>query len=496
MEGSDLSMKRVIIIGAGLGGLAAGIKLVAAGFDVMMIEKNSHAGGKMMPVQLGDYSFDFGPNTITMPFIFQNVLKEVGENPDNYFQFEKIIDHTLNWYPDGSQFLQTTDHEKMKENLALIDSYSFQHYDQYVLEVKKLYSLAEQSFFYQTFTSLKDYLSPALGMAFMKVRPLESMHHFHQRFFQDPRVLMAFDRYATYIGSSPYKCPATFSLIGHLEMNDGVYYTKGGNPTIATGFEEVFKKLGGKLFLNTKVDEILVKDQRAVGVRLGNGEKIGADLVIVNGDLLSAHQNLLKEIDRPRMTNEKIAKFEPSISAFVIMAGVNKPLPQLQHHQVFFTSDYRQEFKQLFLEKSLPDDPTIYICNSAATEPERTKGSNLFILVNAPALENLDEEESMRYKEKIYARLDQTFGLPLKPYIEEEMVVSSPYIKETFSAYKGALYGISSHRKKDAFLRPPTMSRDIKQLHFVGGTTHPGGGSPMVTISGMNVANLIIQQNF
>jgi len=488
-------MKKVVIVGAGLGGLSAGIKLAASGFSVTIVDKNNHTGGKMMPVQLGEYSFDFGPNTITMPNVFKRVFEEVGENPDHYLQFEQITDHTKNWYMDGTSFLQTTNIEKMQSILNSIDRYSFRNYHHYLSETKHLYHMSEKHFFSRTFSSVRDYLSPSLATALMRVRPLESMDHFHRRFFKDERVLMAFNRYATYIGSSPYSCPATFSLIGYLEMVNGVYYTKGGNTLIASRFTALYKKVGGNLLLDKEVTSLIIDHKLARGVVLAGGEKLEADIVILNGDLLTSYSRLLAETDRPHMNNRKIASFEPSISAFVIMAGVNKTFKELVHHQVYFTSDYRKEFEQIFRDKKLPDDPTIYICNSSATDPNRTKGSNLFILVNAPANPNLSHQEIVEYKEKIYSKLKQ-FGLDISPYLEEEMVVTPNYMKTQFNAYNGALYGISSHRKKDAFLRPFNRDPAIKNLFFTGGTTHPGGGSPMVTISGMNTAELILKNHF
>ncbi|QPC48382.1 phytoene desaturase [Mangrovibacillus cuniculi] len=485
-------MRKVLIIGAGLGGLAAGIKLQASGFEVTIIEANEHAGGKMMPVNLNGYSFDFGPNTITMPKVFEKVLS-YSNKEEMALPFVKLTDHTKNVFSDGSEFIQTTDREKMINQLSLLDPHAASNYVDYLTEVERLYTLGEKSFFYRTFTSWRDYLDPSLSKALLQVRPLEDLDSFHKKYFMHENVRNVFNRYATYIGSSPYKAPATFGLIGHLEMNEGVFYVEGGNTLIAQRFSEVFTSLGGKLRLNTKVKEIDIYKGKAYGVKTSTDERISGEIVIINGDYVTATKNLIKESNRPRTSDKELTSYEPSVSAFVIMVGLKTYQPTIHHHHVFYPKNYRQEFEDIFTHKKLPTDPTIYISHSAATDPNRTKGSNLFILVNAPAVEKLEQKELTNYKEKIYDRLEAQ-GIPIRAEMEIEKVITPIDIGKKFFANKGALYGISAHAKKDAFLRPINRSKDIKNVYYVGGTTHPGGGSPMVTISGLNVAEAIIHQ--
>ncbi|WP_282022661.1 phytoene desaturase family protein [Priestia flexa] len=305
-------------------------------------------------------------------------------------------------------------------------------------------------------------------------------------FFENEKVINAFNRYATYIGSSPYVSPATFSLIGHLEMNEEVYYVQGGNPRIAEGFATVFQKAGGTLVLNEQVEKVQVKNKKAVGIKLENGEKLPADSIIVNGDLLQAYPFLVDEANRPHFTNKMVSKFEPSISAYVILSGTKNRNDSLIHHQVYFEEDYKREFYELFEKKQLPSDPTIYICNSSYTDRSVAPGDNLFILVNAPAGMSNDNG----YEQVIYEKLKR-FDIDITSTLSWQKVITPSWIEKQFGAYKGALYGISANRKMDSFLRPSNVSKDVRGLYFVGGTTHPGGGSPMVTISGINVANLI-----
>ncbi|OZS78612.1 hypothetical protein CF394_05675 [Tetzosporium hominis] len=214
----------------------------------------------------------------------------------------------------------------------------------------------------------------------------------------------------------------------------------------------------------------------------------------MNADLLKAYPELVDEADRPSFTNQHVEKIEPSISAFVILAGLTTRLKGLNHHTVYFSNDYRSEFQALFERGELAQDPTIYLCNSSVTDRERSPdGDNLFILVNAPPLskDGFAYYDVDAYKELIYDRLEEK-GLAIRKHIRVERVIPPAEIAETFGAFRGALYGLSSHRKQDAFLRPRNKSKDLHNLYFVGGSTHPGGGSPMVTLSGMNVAEVLI----
>ena len=488
-------MKTIVIIGGGLAGLSSAISLASKGFKVKLFEKNSHMGGKMRRYRLGMASFDFGPNTMTMPEVFNRVISESGAEPRDYFTFKRLDIHTRNHFADGTCLDMTADSEKMKKNLTSF-GVTEAAYDRYLKEVNDLYKLSTDYFFPRTFTSWKDYLSPSLSKALFKVYPFTTLDSFHRRFFKHPNVVQMLNRYATYIGSSPYLTPATFSMIAYLELIQGVYYAEGGNPSIAEGFTRRANELGVELYPNMEAVRIQVADQRAEGVEFSDGSFVCCDDVIINGDLLKVFPDLIEEKDRPSFTNLQRDKLEPSISAFVILAALDKRLPELVHHQVYFSSNYQQEFDDLFSKKTYSEHPTIYISNSSYTDPTASPdGDNLFILVNAPALNKHDNQINLEdYKQHIYTLLT-SYGLNLGPHIIEDQIISPDQIHQDYYAYRGALYGVSANTKKNAFLRPANKARDLENIYFVGGSTHPGGGSPMVVLSGLNVAKLLSNQN-
>ncbi|ADU32225.1 phytoene desaturase family protein [Evansella cellulosilytica] len=483
--------KHAVIIGGGLGGLSAAIKLQATGWQVTLLEKNNDVGGKLHEVVIGSHHFDFGPNTITMPHVFREVVQDAGENPDDYFTFEKLDVHTKNVFADRSSFYFSSEKERMKEELLKLDPFAADKYEDYLMEVENLYSLARQHFFHRTFSSWKDYLSLPLAKAMARVKPLTTLDAFHQQFFKDARVRYAFNRYATYIGSSPYTTPATFGLIGHLELVDGVYFTRGGNHRIALGFLKLAKKLGVTLLTNTEVTKLEVKDQRIVAAITDKEQRITGDKFILNGDLLTQFPRLVDKQHRPHFSLKHV---QPSISAFVIMAAMKTRL-DLHHHHVFFGENPKREFTQLFDDQKFGDDPTIYICTSSKTDETLSPdGDNLFILVNAPPLSadlNEKREPSFVIKERIYDQLEKR-GLAIRDNVVNDITVDPTTIAAKFHAFRGSLYGIASNRKRDTFLRPYNAAKDISNLYFVGGSTHPGGGSPMVVLSGSNVARKIL----
>ncbi|WP_100372550.1 phytoene desaturase family protein [Bacillus sp. FJAT-45037] len=486
-------MKKIGIVGGGLGGLTSAILLAHAGFDVHLVEKNDHLGGKMMRHRLGSANFDFGPNTITMPDVFKRIFETTGVNPDDYVTFIKLDTHTRNHFQDGTSFDLSTNQKEMLEQLSAFEGIDVtEKFEAYKQEITRLYHLSDRYFLHRTFTNWRDYLSPSLAAALFQVKPYQTLEAFHRSFFQNEKTIQMLNRYATYIGSSPYIAPATFAMIAYLELLDGVYYIKGGNPSLAEALAKRAEELGVTITRGVEVTRLDVSKRSVSAMQLSNGQSIQVDEVIMNGDLLSVYPKLVPEKFRSHFTDKKITRHEPSISAFVILVSLNKRIDSLIHHQVYFSSDYNEEFRQLFDQKKYAHDPTIYICNSSFTDPSVSPdGDNLFILVNAPPLHHANAEMDVtQYKELIYRTLKK-FDVDLTPYIIEEKVIDPTWIQDTFYSYLGSLYGPASNRKKDAFLRPANKAKDLENLYFVGGSTHPGGGSPMVTLSGENIAKVI-----
>ncbi len=479
-----------IVVGAGIGGLSCAIALAARGMQVAVLEKNRLPGGKLQPVSLGSFQFDFGPSTMTMPWVYERLFRMAGKPLDPQLEWVKLDVNSRNFFADGTVLDATADTERMKEQLASFPKEEREGFAAYLKEVARLYEIAENHFFPLTFSRLSDYASLPLASAFARVHPLTTMDRFHRRYFRDPRLLAMMNRYATYVGSSPYACPATLSMIAYLEFVRGVTYIRGGNYSLIRSLERLAKDLGVRLLYDCDVASIEVKDGSAAGVRLADRTLLRSKVVVSNLDYYTTQQRLLSGLrgTAPRLSS----------SGFLMLLGVTGRYDHLHHHNVFYPADYGSEFIDMFERKRWPPSPAIYVCNSSYTEPERAPGgANLYVLTNVPAMDSVRyaPDDLQRYRASIINLLQSRCGLDgLDIRVEVEQIYGPDHIASATGAYHGALYGAASNSFRATFFRPTAADRSVQGLYYAGGSVHPGGGTPMTAISGLNAAELIARR--
>ncbi|WP_322906459.1 phytoene desaturase family protein [Paenibacillus campi] len=488
--------RRAIVIGAGFGGLSCAIGLATEGYEVTVLEKQPTIGGKLQALELDGYHFDRGPSTITMPHVFRSVFERAGRRMDDYVQLYELEPRTRNVFADGHIVDLSRDAAYTAEQIAAFSPEDARNYSRFLQEAGAMYAEADRQFLNTLLLSWRDKLKPSMGRSLLRVRPLTTLQALLKRYFRHPHTLMLLGRYATYVGASPYEAPAIFAMLAHVEAVDGVYGVKGGTSRIVHGMAQLAAELGVTIVTNTEVKRIGVSAGRVTGVETTRGN-YQAPLVIVNGDVLSATRMLLSEQERPSLTDRRIEAYEPSLSGFVTLAGVPQRYERLLHHTVFFPEHYKPEFQSIFGQQTAPVDPTLYICHSGYSEPELAPdgGSNLFILANAPYTSERWKwgEQREAYGERIAALLESyglngiRHGAVWQHYTPEDIQ------RDTY-AHRGAIYGISSNGTKQTFFRPGNRSPDVQGLWYVGGTTHPGGGTPIVTLSGQLVAQHIAGQ--
>lgn len=488
--------QRAIIIGAGLGGLSCAVTLAVRGWEVIVLERQPTIGGKLQRIQEGGYTFDRGPSTITMPQIFRDVFQQAGAAMEDYVELYELEPRTRNVFADGTVVNLSKNPDKMVDQIAVYSPDDARSYVSFLQESAVLARHANEQFLNRLMLTNKDKLALPLIRSFLRIRPQVKLHSLLRRYFKHPNTLAMMGRYATYVGASPYQAPSIFAMLPSVEAEGGVYGVRGGTYKLAEAIAKLAVELGVVIHTEQEVTRILVKNKRVSGVETAN-EQLEAAVVIANGDMLSINRMLLDETARRHMSNQKIAGYEPSLSGFVTLAGVPRTYPILHHHTVFYPSHYAEEFVNIFERRLPPSEPTIYICHSGYSEPGMApKGSsNLFILTNAPSVSpNWDwSREKEAYGEKLIERLAclEVSGLEhsdvLRYYTPQQLA------HDTY-AYKGAIYGISSNSMKQTFFRPSNRSRDVDGLWYVGGTTHPGGGTPMVTLSGRLVGEYIASQ--
>lgn len=488
--------RQAVIVGGGLGGLSCAIRLALGGMKVTLVEQGETLGGKLQQVTASGYRFDRGPSTITMPEAFREVYTKAGRHMEDYVSLYRVEPVTRNFFADGSIVDLCSNTEAIADQIARYSAQDALQFPRFMRESARLYELSERYFLRRSMSRWSDKLDPRLLGAFVRIRPWQTLERLLLSYFRHPNTLQLLGRYATYVGSSPYQAPSIFAMMAQLESGGGVYGVQGGTYELVRGFTRLAEELGVMIYTDTKAKRIRVLHKQVVGVDTSRGF-MNADQVVFGADALSAYLQLVDAKDRPSMPIRRITSYEPSLSGYAALLGVRTQYDQLQHHNVFFSADYEREFEQLFSKGSLIDDPTLYVCWSGKSDQGQAPAgrSNLFLLANAPAIhEGWDgKDPSWEYAKRMLDKLEAC-GLSMLQPQTELMMTYTPYdLQRDTNAYKGAIYGISSHTFSQSFLKPPNRSPDVSGLWFTGGTTHPGGGTPIVTLSGQLVAEQILR---
>ncbi len=485
--------KRVAVVGAGLGALSCASRLARLGFEVIIFEKNPQIGGKLNEMRLGTYRFDTGPSLLTMPFVIDELFEFLGFSRQALLEFTPLEPICRYFYPDGARLDASADIAKMKTEMAKLSAADAASYENFLTYAERIYKLTADIFLFSSiheFASLLKLRHLRTFFRLHQIDPLRTVHQGVARFFKDARLVQLFDRYATYNGSNPYRAPATLNIIPHVEYGLGSYYIRGGMYRLAEAMLHVADALGVKIETSAKVEKILHDDHRATGI-LVNGKKIAADYVVCGQDVVVAHNQLIDGFDAHR---RKLNRLEPSCSGLVFLWGVAKRHPELAHHNIFFSRDYQNEFAQIFEKRRPPDDPTIYVAITSKSDFAHapSHGENWFVLLNMPYLtgEVQWNDETAKIREIVIKKL-RRMGFDIENHIAEEATITPQDFYQRYLSNRGSIYGISSNSRSTAFKRPANRSRELKGLYFAGGSTHPGGGIPLVLLSGKIAAELI-----
>ncbi len=484
-----MKVKEVVIIGGGLGGLAAAIRMAALGLQVTVCEQGESLGGKMNAWSSSGFRFDTGPSLITMPWIFEELFEVAGSRLKDHL--EMVSMHPLSDYSfaDGTRFSYSAD---LPEWLGTVRNLEPKDADGFLRFMKlgaKLFELSKDNFLRRPpfspprqsdLTGLKHF---PLRHAWGNYSKVVAEH------FKSPQLQQLYNRYPTYVGSSPYNSPATLSIIPYIELAFNGWYPKGGLYKIIESLLTLAKSLNVTLLTNKKIAGIEHTNNQVTSVKLSDGAMLKADIVIANCEAQDA---------RLMLGEPQAVRLEPenrSMSGVVFLIGCRKTIPSLNHHSIFFSSDYPAEFRQIFDEQRFPDDPTVYV--NCPSRSDRSivpgEGESLFIMANAPSGDQLEWDSSLiaEVRKRVFNRL----RLGGFPNLEDDIVVEEVWTPQKIASKYlmpgGAIYGTHSHGWKKVFLRPPNKDRKYQGLYYVGGSTHPGGGTPTVLLSAQITADLI-----
>ncbi len=483
----------IIIVGGGLGGLAAAIRLAACGRRVVLLEKNERIGGKLNIVSEDGYTFDTGPSLLTMPWVLRALFDSAGARMEDALELVPVEPTCRYRWPDGTRFDAFQSLPLLLQAIGQLEQRDVAGFLRFLTYAERIYQAVAGPFLLHPFDGLRDLITPALLRDTWKIDPLRTVDQAVRSFFHSPYLRQVFNRYATYNGSSPYQAPATFNLIAYVEFAEGGWYLRGGMYTLARALEQLARRLGVEIHTSCPVERVLVRDGVACGVMLDDGEKLDASTVIVNADPRYAYQALLPD---QRHTAARLARLEPSCSGFILLLGIDRTYADLAHHNIFFSADYQREFTAIFGKRVPAPDPTVYLCATSLSDTAHAPPghTNLFVLVNAPALDKRVNwsREAAGYRDTVIRKLERMGLDNLDKHIAYERIIAPDDLQARYNAADGAIYGLASNTPWTAFLRPPLRARDLRRLYFVGGGTHPGGGIPLVLLSGQAVAERVL----
>lgn len=488
-------MSSAIVIGSGFGGLAIANRLQARGMHVTLFEKNEMVGGHAYQLKKNGYTFDMGPSLITAPDIVNDVFTSAGRSLDEFLELMYLDPFYRIYFHDGSVMDYTADSERMKEQMAAFDPRDAGNYDRFITYVKKLYEavivekLGAVPF---SLPTMLQFLPKAL-----KLRALQSAYAVVSRFFRDARNRFTFSFHPLFIGGSPFRSPAVYLMIPYLEKAGGVWFTRGGMYSLVRAFEKLFLDQGGSIRTGTAVDEIVVRDGRAAGV-MADGKYHEADIVVSNAHFAHTYLDLVNEKDRKRWKDNNVKKLAYGMSTFLIYIGVRKQYPQLLHHTLILSERYRELVEDIFDNKVLPEDFSMYLHVPSRSDPDMAPAGceSMYVLVPVANLEGPTEwkDEAGPYAERILAFLEEDFGLE---GLRENIEVLELFTPDDFAVqrnnYLGSAWGVEPRLTQTASFRPGNRSEDIDGLYLVGANTHPGAGVPGVLLSAEATEHAIVQ---
>ncbi|MFC1669957.1 phytoene desaturase family protein [Spirochaetota bacterium] len=490
-------MKKCIVIGSGLGGLSAAIRLVLQGLEVHVYEKNDSCGGKANELKTNGFRFDTGPSLVTMPFVMESLFSDAGKKLSDYITIESLERHCRYFYTDGTTIDAHKDvHDFSREIQGkTIDSSSA--VEKYLQYTSTIYDLTANLFLFNDFHEISTFVkNKDAKNTLFNIRKIDSMRTVHKAnssFFNDKKTIQLFDRYATYNGSNPYRAPATLNIIPHVEYNMGSFIIKEGIYELVRAMEKLAGELGVVIHLNRKVTSILVDKKRVKGVYIKD-DFAGADIIVSNADVTVTYNSLLK--NKKSRSSRKYNRLEPSSSAVVFLWGIKGKHENLGIHNIFFSENYKLEFHELFEDNKCPGDATIYVyISSKFNEKDAPAGcENWFVMINAPYRRDDANHEDYNLRElrnAIIKKINDQAGVDLSSKILHETISTPIDIEKKTGSNRGSIYGISSNSRTAAFMRQSNRSRDYRGLYFCGGSAHPGGGIPLVMLSGKIVSDLV-----
>ena len=486
-------MKRaaVVVIGGGVAGLAAAVRLQAQGIPTTLIDRNAKAGGKLNSIEDAGYVFDTGPSLVTMPEVFEELFQAAGMSFREELEVVRLDPYCRYFFDDGTM-LETSDSiERMSRDLLRIAPRDVEAFFSFLSKAALWYRMSAEAVIYGPPLDLKNMTKSTIEpVEFFRARPFQKLDSLIRSTFRDERIRRISRLIALYTGCHPRRTAAIFALIPFLEFGLGRWYIRGGLYGIARKLVDRFIALGGDYRPRTIARRVVFENGRAARVELDSGETIEGGTFVVNADVATAAATLLAEAPGAKKMSRRLEALRPTTSAFVLMIGGRTDTSRLVHHNILFSSDEQREWREIFDESRPPGDPTIYLNHPSYSDPAIAPAgaAALFAMVNVPARPQYDWDS---YQCLVLERLQQRLGARLDIDVLHRRTPAD-FEQLTF-ADRGSLYGKAPDSLRAMMRRPRNIEPGFDGVLFAGGTTHPGAGIPLAALSGKLVANEILR---
>ncbi len=493
-------MKRVGIIGGGLGGLSAACVLAARGHRVMLFEANEWLGGKAAQLQSEGFRFDMGPTIVTLPSALRRVFDEAGVEMDDYLRLVRLDPQWRCFFDDGSALDLHQDPAEMSQTLDKFapGTRSGERYRDFLSYAERLNRISRRHFFDKPIGGLRDMIDfrasvePQVLRDVLAMRMGSTVAATVRKYTPDPRVAQMIDHFTQYVGSSPYGSPAILCGIAHMQTEEGIWYPLGGTRAVPEALVRLGGHLGVEFHTQRTIEQIVSRQGRVVALNTTDGATYKVDAVISNADSVRTHRELVD--DPPRAKFARRRRYEPACSGVVFYLGLKKRYEHLSHHGFVFSRNPKEEFDWIYRRGEPAPDPTCYLAATSATEPGTAPpgGEALYVLVHAPYLRPHHDWKKMlpAYRQVIIEKLKRTGQMPdLESRIVFEHALTPQDIHNRYRVLNGAIYGLASHGRFLGAFKPGNRSPDLKGFYLAGGSAHPGPGMPMVLMSGWIAAD-------
>ena len=498
MEGviTMATSKKIIVIGAGPGGLTAAMLLASKGHSVTVYEKQSFVGGRTSGFERDGYRFDRGPTFLNMPHILEEMFEEAGRNAHDYLDLIEI-DPMYELKFDDVSFYPTRDRDEMVRRIEETFPGDGEGYRRFMKEEKEKFE-ALMPILQNKHDSLLDYGRWRFVKALPKLTVTDSVYKRLAHYFDDERLRLSFTFQAKYLGMSPWECPGAFTILSYMEHAYGIFHPIGGLNQIPEAMAKVIIEEGGHIHTGRGVKLLLLDGKTVKGVELEDGTIDHADEVIINADFAYAVNHLIPSGSVKKYTPEKMEKKKYSCSAFMLYLGVDKKY-ELPHHSIVFSSDYKKNVEELTHQKILSDDPSIYIQNASVTdETLAPKGkSSIYILAPVPNNFSLIDWEKNKgdFRRLVLDQLERRTGFKdLEEHIEVEEMYTPTDWEMDMNVYKGATFNLAHNLPQMMYFRPPNQFKELNHCWLVGGGTHPGSGLPTIMESARITSRMLHEQ--